>query len=315
MSNLSTTVLNWARALKNRKRHPAQGDINSYLDRLNLCESNRSAYLEPVVATIANEKIIAHVYWYGEFGRKQAFGIKSFLATQDCDKMELWLWLDEAAGYENYESNPWIKPLLPYIIVKPYNPEKAIAGSPFEKTKKAFCQSDWIPGRADAFRIWALAQYGGFYFDIDTLFLRDMTSLFDGDEFVAAWERQRYASNAFVYLRKGSLLTEAVVKKALKGRCFQPWFLFDYDNWYMRYLKVYPCCYFDPLWMGYVDGMPIREFDGLFTDQEDSVSCRTYQEFFPGSYAFDWHNRWGKEIAESSYFTRFEAEFDALLGK
>lgn len=316
MSSFNTSLLGWAKTLKGRKCRPAKGNIRSYLDRLNLCENGRSAYLEPAAGAIADEKIIAHSYWYGEFGRKQAFCLKSFLATQDRERLELWLWLDEAAGYDNYEANPWLQPLLPYIATRPYNPEKAIAGSPFERTKRVFCQQEWLPGRADAFRIWALSQYGGFYFDIDTVFLRDIGDLLSGDEFVTAWERQRYANNAFLYLRKNSFLTAEIVKKAVKNRCFHPWFLFDYENSYMRYLKVYPCCYFDPLWLGYAEGMSIRGFEGLFADKESAASgaeCGTYQDFFKGSYAFHWHNQWDRDISDTSYFAQFEREFESRL--
>ena len=42
-----------------------------------------------------------HMFWRGRFGAKQAFAIKSFLATQDLQQSELWLWLHaQDAGYQ-----------------------------------------------------------------------------------------------------------------------------------------------------------------------------------------------------------------------
>jgi hypothetical protein len=34
---------------------------------------------------------------------KQAFTVKSFLATQDLERSELWLWLDSEHGYVGYK--------------------------------------------------------------------------------------------------------------------------------------------------------------------------------------------------------------------
>ena len=43
-----------------------------------------------------------HMYWHGTFSSKQAFAVKSFLATQDLNNSELWLWLDSENGYAGY---------------------------------------------------------------------------------------------------------------------------------------------------------------------------------------------------------------------
>lgn len=60
---------------------------------------------------LLTEKTIFHAYWHGTFGLKQAFSIKSFLCTQNLESTELWLWLDEANGYSQVESNPYLHEL------------------------------------------------------------------------------------------------------------------------------------------------------------------------------------------------------------
>jgi hypothetical protein len=49
-----------------------------------------------------------HMYWFGPFGRKPAFAVKSFLATQDPGRGELWLWLDADEGYEGHQDNEFL---------------------------------------------------------------------------------------------------------------------------------------------------------------------------------------------------------------
>lgn len=173
-----------------------------------------------------------------------------------------------------------------------------------------------LAARADAFRILMMHKYGGLYFDMDILFLRDLQTLFWGQEFVYAWEKQPYANSALMYFRKGSYITEHIVQKAVKRQSCLPWVLFRYGDKIMRYLRVYPCSFFDPLWMGYAEGMPLTRFEDLFCDM-DKVICQhvnSFKDFFPGSYTFHWHNLWNREIHENSYISLFEREYDQIIG-
>jgi NADPH-dependent ferric siderophore reductase len=45
-------------------------------------------------SSTSDERERCHLYWHDSFSLKQAFAVKSFLATQDLDRTELWLWLD-----------------------------------------------------------------------------------------------------------------------------------------------------------------------------------------------------------------------------
>jgi len=69
-------------------------------------------------ATVSGGCERCHLYWNGDFSLKQAFAVKSFLATQDLNSTELWLWLDDEGGYAGYEENPLLHPLLPYVQVR-----------------------------------------------------------------------------------------------------------------------------------------------------------------------------------------------------
>src|SRR5215212_8485466 len=62
-----------------------------------------------------------HLYWSGLFSEKQAFAVKSVLATQDVGDGDVWLWLDAANGYEAHERNRVLAPLLPHLTVRPFD--------------------------------------------------------------------------------------------------------------------------------------------------------------------------------------------------
>lgn len=82
---------------------------------------------------------------------------------------------------------------------------------------------------------------------------------------------------------------------------------------------VYPCCMFDPLWTGYKEGMPLRNFADFFkefdTDFCKDERINSYKDFFAGIYAYHWHNQWSTKINKKSYFGIFNEEFDKLLRK
>ena len=67
-------------------------------------------------------KVIFHTYWYGEFGRKQAFSIKSLIATQNSYDYEVWLWLDaDTYNEDEIVNNKFLSELYPFIKIKRYS--------------------------------------------------------------------------------------------------------------------------------------------------------------------------------------------------
>ena len=252
-------------------------------------------------------KVIAHAYWYGEIGRKQAFSILSYLATQDLSKTEVWLWLDEECGYSGYEQNSYLKELLPYIKVLKYNPNEELKGIPcFNKI--IFTETSNLAYRADGFRILVLYKYGGLYFDLDICFLDDVLCLCGTQDWCYAWEKQAYANNALLYFPKGtetSLIKYLLYKAQRKAP--MPWAILNYSDKKLRNMIVYPYQIFDPAWLNDKNEATHEFFDQFFRESASS------DEFYPGAIAYHWHNRWGLEIDEDSQFARLERRYRAIL--
>ncbi len=264
------------------------------------------------------KKNIFHGYWHGQINRKHIFSIKSILTTQP--NSEVWLWIDENTWEQNTEV---IQQLNSYknIKVLKYDGVLERKGTIYENVPlNHFTQTENLPFRADAFRILILHKYGGIYFDLDIMFLRDISNFLDR-EFIYCWEKQPYGNNAIIHLNKQDTLLQ-LHKIVKENNSFQPWFIFNYAN-KLKNVWTFPTAYFDPLWLFNPEDKadisnqkgsytyPITNWDEFF---QKKISEETkYNNFFEGCYAFHWHNRWGIEVVENSYFDMFDKQFSKLL--
>ena len=249
----------------------------------------------------------------------QALSVKSLLASQKNYRYEVWLWLDDDSpdASTNDETNYYLNQIRDYVTIKSYTPELMKSVPAFKKVFYAFSADKNLAFRADDFRIWVLHEYGGCYFDLDVMFVRDMGHLFSGSEFVYAWEQQTYANNAVIFLRKGSCINEYITHKTASRKCAQPWVLFNYADKHLSGIKLYACSLFDPLWIKNDDCEEyiFHDFDGFFK-ANDAVLQKKVQspaEMFPYSYCYHWHNRWKAEIEAASPFEFCEQFFDDFL--
>lgn len=264
-----------------------------------------------------------HLYWYGNFSVKQAFAVKSFLATQDLDKTELWLWLDGEHGYAGYEENPLLRPLLPYVQVRRFDARVEAAGTPVEHSPQLYKRVS-PKQRSNLFRYAVLFKHGGIYADMDTMFLRDIRGLPSGaEEFCYQWSAHMpHGNNAFLRLRKNSETARALLVQCVeKGSCRSRDVL-RFDDSGDLGLLVLPCVCFDPLWLHHdrkdrYRAAPFDRFGDFFRrfgpEFLRSACIRSSRDFFPGAFAYHWHSFWEASEHPDSYFGLFNREFDAIL--
>jgi len=261
-----------------------------------------------------------HCYWYGEIGRKQVFSIKSFLCTQNLEKCKVILWLDVNNGYSNYKNNPLMHEILKFIEVKCYDPISEASNTPWEKYTELPDDRYDLVQRADAFRFLILYKYGGTYFDLDIMFLKDLNHLLE-PEFCYAWKNEPYANTAIFNLNQKSAIARYLLQKAVQQGVASPWRIFWYADQHLKDLYVLPCAFFDPVWQGLRQNelYPFTDFYSFFRpfdkDYRNKLNISTYQQFFPGCYAYHWHNQWNAAESENSFFGLFEQEFNEILKK
>jgi hypothetical protein len=162
-----------------------------------------------------------------------------------------------------------------------------------------------------------LYKYGGLYFDLDVMFLKNLGALLN-TEFCYAWEAQKYANSAVLNIKcKSDVSTYMLLKSIQKGSAL-PWEIFQYADLQLKNLYVLPSAFFDPVWQGLVEEEhPFTDFSKFFIpfndDFPNKFNISSYKEFFPGCYAYHWHNQWDVTEYDNSFFGIFNKEFNKLL--
>lgn len=279
----------------------------------------------PPEPTPGRDREPLHVYWQGPFGRKPALAVKSALATQDGRRTELWLWLDAETGYEGHEESPFLRPLLPLLRVRPWRLAVEAAGTPLAERPELFERARPAQ-RSDYVRLLVLHNHGGTYVDADTLLLRDLGRLRDdpllGGELCYQWSARPYANTAVLRLDRGSPVARRLLERCVEREDPRPPAILRFDSGDELDLLVLPCAFFDPLWLHHdghdlYAGAPLRRFGDFFRPfgvrHRRRREIRSYRDFFPGAFAYHWHNLWDARERRRSYFGLFEAELDALL--
>ena len=263
----------------------------------------------PTVESGGYRYVNFHCYWQGELNEKHVFSIKSVLATQRRALVKVRLWLGPGSVFSDGAWAEFERLRRHYggkIDVNTFDLARECASTPFERP----FESKELPYIADQVRLVLMYKYGGLWFDLDCMFLKDVSRLLWRD-FVYAWERQPYANNAILNIQEpGNEAIRAVIETSKELGTCNPTQLFSYASKTMRHMSVYPCYLFDPIWEGFTRNPIITSWDQLF-----SAPCRVdIPFFFPNSYVFHWHNRWKAEIRPGSYFDVYNRKFNEILG-
>jgi hypothetical protein len=283
--------------------------------------------IEPATNASPNDRTIFHFYWCGDFNRKTAFALKSFLATQDLRRVEGWLWFDTASGDQEANFARHMGHVGSHIAVKRYDPDSESQGTPFAGGQHLL-NAPGPAARSDAFRLLILHNHGGVYADLDTLFLRDFAPLLDSDRgskaFCYRWSAQPYANSAILRLTRGSKLSADLIAHCRRIGSCHPAKALRHDDHESTDLLELPCAFFDPLWLHFDRQercalTPFGRFNdffrpfGFFFRRNSGIGG--IADFFPGAFTYAWHNRWDAREVGASYFGMFEREIDSLLAK
>ncbi len=229
----------------------------------------------------------------GALSRHHELCLKSLVVTQSLP-YEIWLWMPPESVSRSADVLASLAS-IPMLKIREYIPEKEARGTVFErrigilKTGKAALLSDGL-------RTLALLKYGGFYFDLDVLFLRDLRQL-GAIEFFYPWSNQPYGNSAVLRFRAGKNIQRVAARSVHIGTC-HPARLYRFADVGRILDDVYvlPTFAFDPAWLSH-DGHaaphpPCSRFNDFFLDETPT----TLADFFPASYTYHWHNRWDRTI-------------------
>ena len=240
-----------------------------------------------------------HFYWRvpKEFGRKQTLPIKSAIVNNS-NNSEICLWSNV-----DLSQNEYIKPLLPFISLKIWNPIEEIENSFLQKNLDFFKRNHiddelcWLGG--DLFRLLCLYKYGGVYLDMDMVVLRDLSPLFHYD-FLYQWgssgttkeEPSLMINGAIMAFSKGNQNLKNILEALTNTNPQMNTFCWGRDLYGKTISKetyIFPCLWFNSEW-------------GTENPLEAFKKSDSSKELYDGSFTWHWHNRWDQEIEIGSKF-------------
>jgi hypothetical protein len=232
--------------------------------------------------------VLFHCYCNGDLVDKHVISIASCHHFNPNRKIILWL--------ENNKPNKYndILAQYEYVETRQFNIGELTSGTFLENVK--FSSPSF-------YKYVLLYKYGGCCFDLDILFLQSFDRIFnyfENDIIVYQWEAQNYPCDA-IYI---SLEPQSEVMKSnimylitvVKGCEFQDNKIL-YDS--PMDLIVLPCSWFDGSWVA----NPYKlSFKDIFKTTKETY---TIDNFFKGSFCYNWHENWDTPIEEHSILTFF----------
>jgi hypothetical protein len=238
-----------------------------------------------------NGNVIFHCFWNGQLNEKHLISIKScyYFNLFNKTNRKIILWLEN-----NYE-NKFNDEIKKYAEIKHFCLSTELKNTFMEE--KTYYYNKELSYYSDLVRYILLYKYGGCWFDLDVLFLKNMDGLFyhyENEIIVYQWERQNYPNGA-IYIslipnsEKMKKNIEFIIQKNA-GWGFQEAKL-TYDC--QIDLFVLPCSWFDAGWIQ----NPCHYGFNIF---KTTNQIYTFDNFFNGAFCFHWHNQWNSPIEKNS---------------
>jgi len=137
---------------------------------------------------------------------------------------------------------------------------------------------------SDIVRFIVLYLYGGVWFDMDVLFLRNLDSI-KLTRFVSQWGLDMWGNAAILKLEKNHDLINNIIDNF--SRPFYPCTSLQLDN--NLDLTMLPSTFFDILWQYNIpDHIQFKTFDDFFNIDDLNLPKEIY--------TYHWHNRWTSDV-------------------
>lgn len=240
---------------------------------------------------VYDKPVIFHCYWNGSLNEKHLNSILScyyFNVLNNKHKIILWV--------ENNIPNYFNQEISKYCTIRQFSLKEEIKLSNFMPTQ--FYYKKALSFYSDVVRYLLLYNYGGCWFDLDCLFLRNFDPIFknyESEVCVYEWEKQNYPNGAiYISLIPNSSKMKKNIEFILKrnrGWGFQE-ALLSYDL--PLDILVLPCSWFDPSWIPNPYNIKIQDF------LKSQVKEYNFDNFFNGAFCYHWHNQWDNKIEENS---------------
>jgi hypothetical protein len=243
-------------------------------------------------------RLLYHCFWTGEITRHHQICLNS-LRLAASQPAEIWLWMKGPDLTQNRDRIP------EGVKTRLLLPDMEIDGTSLAGRLDLF--TGGAAAVSDAFRWLVLKKWGGFYFDMDMLFLRDPRPLAAYD-FVYQWSDQRYGNSALAHMRPGASIAQEMHERVCAFGTAHPKVVLDFARPPVAPLHVLPVFLVDPLWV-----QKDREDPGVLRAIFEDRAPTSLAAFWPGAYTYHWHNQWGRPIPGASQMGQLAHEIDSKL--
>lgn len=238
---------------------------------------------------------IVYFHHYSEVRNDLQFlAIEAFFATQNQEHTKLILWSDW-----DISDHPWLKQFRDKIEFRVFDPIKLSIGTPLEgKTEVLLADDSKHYMKSGLLRFLALYIYGGIWFDIDMILLRDLKPILD-QEFAYVWAREFRDFTkfgpcaAFMGIQKqsehASICLEELIKAPIKPNTVARDCDMLAEVYKRKPFSVFPSAFFNTEWQ-MEDETRLRK--GWFKKTEES------NDLFLDAFAWHWHSSGGDRIPE-----------------
>jgi hypothetical protein len=253
-----------------------------YTETINLATTLQGEY---------SKSVIFHCYWHGSLNEKHLYSILScYYFNVHHNKHKIILWL------ENNTPNEYNVEIEKYAEIKYFSFNHEINNTNFMPNN--FYYNSSLSFYSDVVRYLLLYNYGGVWFDLDCLILRNFDPIFfnfENEICVYNWAYENYPNGAiYISLEPKSEKMKKNIEFIIdrnRGWGFQEASL-TYDL--PLDMLVLPCNWFDADWMLHPYYIGVHNFF------ENTYKQYSFDNFCNGSFCYHWHNQWNNQIHENS---------------
>jgi hypothetical protein len=251
-----------------------------------------------------NDPLLFHCFWNGSLNIKHYFSVLScfYFNIVNRENRKIILWTDS-----KHEDSDFLRSFNLFCEIRYFDfveelkdsglPNNLLNGNPYYSYV------------SDRIRHLLLYKYGGVWFDLDMVFLRNIDPLisnFKNEIMVYTWSDHTDFPNGAIFINtipknpKMKHFIDYVVDKN-QGFGFQEADL-KFDS--PVDLLVLPCSWFDGVFLpDFVEYKPIPGVPNkIFFESVDREV--TLDNFCQGAFTYHWHNLWNYPIEQNSYFHR-----------
>ena len=258
-----------------------------------------------------HKEVIFHCFWNGILNEKHYISILScfVMNVENYPNRKIYLWSDE-----NFLQNEWYEKIKLICEIKLFIYVDEIKGSFFEVHKPKSLNSNYSY-QTDLIRYILLYKHTGVWFDLDILFLRDVSPLlknYENEICVYNWAEQPHPNGAyFQNLQDSNKKFEDFVKTMIYvGRGF------GFQESFLKFetpvdLLVLPASWFDPCFcLDFTEPFGKLQNGGpdlkyFFKKTAKEVTLKNFSD---GSFCYHWHNMWYEEYETGSFYDQLKNE-------